>query len=72
MTASAGIRPTSALRRGGEPSRRTAEIHRGRLYHRGEMADVLERAGFTARVLDSYGDLLMPPGRGGFLGIKVG
>jgi hypothetical protein len=36
------------------------------------MADVLERTGFTTRILDSYGDMPMLPGRGGFLGINVG
>jgi hypothetical protein len=36
------------------------------------MADVLERTGFAARTLDGYGDMPMRPGRGGFLGIKVG
>jgi hypothetical protein len=36
------------------------------------MADVLERAAFTARILDRYGDMPMPPGRSDLLGIKVG
>jgi hypothetical protein len=36
------------------------------------LVDVLERAGFTARILDRYGDMPMPPGRSGLLGIKVG
>jgi hypothetical protein len=35
------------------------------------MTEVLERADFTAWILDSCGDVPMSPGRSGLPGIKV-
>ena len=58
------------FRKVGELYRRTDEIHRVRLYDPSELAAELERAGFRARTMRSYGRLPLAEGHTAFVAHK--
>ncbi len=59
-----------SFRRVGEHYRRGDEIHRVRLYDTWELVAELERAGFLARTMRSYGDLPLDEGHTAFVASK--
>ena len=59
-----------SFRKVGEHYRRIDEVHRVRLYDASEIAAELERAGFLARPMRSYGDLPLHEGHTAFVARK--
>ncbi len=61
-----------SFRKVGEHYRREDEIHRVRLYDPSELTEELERAGFEARAMRSYGGLPLEDGHAAFVARKPG
>ncbi len=64
-------RRITTFRKVGELYRRDEEIHRLRLVARSELLEALGDLGFEVDILESYGQLQLPPGLTGFLAHKV-
>lgn len=64
-------RRITTFRKVGELYRRDEEIHRLRLVTRSELLEALRDLGFEVKILESYGQLQLPPGHTGFLAHKV-
>jgi SAM-dependent methyltransferase len=64
-------RRISTFRRVGELYRRADEVHRLRLYDRGELTVALRDAGFRVRTVRDYGKTTFPPGYVGFVAQKA-
>ena len=64
-------RRITTFRKIGELYRRDQEIHQLRLITRTKVLEYLSVLGFEAHILDSYGQLRLPTGLTGFLGIKI-
>jgi SAM-dependent methyltransferase len=64
-------RRITTFRKAGELYRRDEEIHRLRLVARSELLETLGDLGFEVEILESYGQLQLPPGLTGFLAHKV-
>jgi SAM-dependent methyltransferase len=63
-------RRITSFRKVGKSWRRDHEIHRLRLYDRGELVRRLRRRGFRVRTVDGYGEFRFPPGYAGFVARK--
>jgi len=63
-------RTITTFRKVGESYRRHCEIHRLRLFPRGDVTQRLKRAGFQVRTLGSYARFRFPPGWAAFLAQK--
>jgi enterochelin esterase-like enzyme len=63
-------RRITTFRKVGELYRRDEEIHRLRLVARSELLEALGDLGFEVAILESYGQLQLPPGLTGFLAHK--
>jgi hypothetical protein len=64
-------RRITTFRKVGELYRRDQEIHQLRLIRRTKILEYLSVLGFEVRILDSYGELRLPPGLTGFLARKI-
>ena len=64
-------RRITTFRKVGELYRRDQEIHQLRLIRRTKVLEYLSVLGFEVRILDSYGELRLPPGLTGFLARKI-
>jgi SAM-dependent methyltransferase len=64
-------RRITTFRKVGELYRRDQEIHQLRLIRRTKVLESLSVLGFEVRILDSYGELRLPPGLTGFLARKM-
>ena len=65
------IRTIDTFRRVGNLYRRGREMHRVRLFDRGEVCGWLEQAGFCARTANAYGDFRLAPRRRAFFCTRV-
>ena len=63
-------RRITSFRKVGKLYRRSAETHRLRLYRPPDVAAMLRRAGFRARIVRGYGKLRFKPGHHGFVARK--
>jgi SAM-dependent methyltransferase len=64
-------RRITTFRKVGELYRRDQEIHQLRLIRRTKVLEYLSVLGFEVHILDSYGELRLPPGLTGFLARKI-
>jgi SAM-dependent methyltransferase len=64
-------RRITTFRKVGELYRRDQEIHQLRLIRRTKVLEYLSVLGFEVSILDSYGELRLPPGLTGFLARKI-
>ena len=64
-------RRITTFRKVGELYRRDQEIHQLRLITRTKVLEYLSVLGFEVHILDSYGQLRLPPGLAGFLARKI-
>jgi SAM-dependent methyltransferase len=64
-------RRISTFRRVGDLYRRADEVHRLRLYDRGELTTALRDTGFRVRTVRDYGKTTFPPGYVGFVAQKA-
>lgn len=65
------IRRIMTFRRVGNQYRRSDEEHRQRLYKSADVATDLRRAGFSVRIMRSYGEYRLPARRAAFLARKA-
>jgi hypothetical protein len=61
-----------SFRQRGNRYRRSEEVHRLRLWEPGEVAALLEREGFRAKLIFEYGRLPLPPGIAAFAALRIG
>jgi hypothetical protein len=64
-------RRITTFRKVGELYRRDQEIHQLGLITRTKVLEYLSVLGFEVHILDSYGQLRLPPGLAGFLARKI-